>query len=409
MQKRKVVVTGMGLISSIGNSVKEVTQSLFAGESGIDYCPEYREMGMLSQIAGSLPDPIKMISQKKINRFMSKGAAFAYLAMKQAIDDAGLTDDEISDPMTGLIVGTGGGSPMSCVLVADTLRKKGFNRLRPTFVPKCMVSSPSANLDVLFNIKGTSFSLGSACATGAHCVGEAWEKIVYGNQDVMFAGGADEQDWIIASAFDSAGALSRRNDEPKRASRPYDRDRDGFVMASGSGILVLEELNHALSRGAKIYAEIISYTANSDGFDMVKPSGEGAARCMEEAIRSARISRYSIDYINPHGTSTPAGDITELKAIKDIFCGNSNIPPISSTKSLTGHGLGATGAQEIIYSIIMMENSFIPASANIENLDPEAEGYPIVTERLDEYSLNVVMSNSFGFGGTNAVIIMKKF
>jgi 3-oxoacyl-[acyl-carrier-protein] synthase I len=405
--KRRVVVTGMGLISSIGNSVEEVNQSLFEGKSGIGHCLEYEGMGLKSQVAGILPDPLKMISKNKIKRFMSKGSAFAYLSMKQAIDSSGLIGGEISNPMTGLIIGTGGGSPASSDAVAETVRNDGFNKLRSVNVPKCMASSPSANPVTLFGIKGISFSLGSACATGAHCVGEAFDKIAYGKQDIIFAGGADEQDWIIASAFDAARALSRRNDEPQKASRPYDKDRDGFVISSGGGVLVLEELEHAKAWGAKIYAEIIGYAATSDGFSMVEPSGEGAARCMEEAIRLARISRYDIDYINPHGTSTPKGDIKELKAIKEIFGGN--IPPISSTKSLTGHGLGATGVQELIYSIIMMENSFVSASANIENLDPEAEGFPIVTKRLDKYSLNSVMSNSFGFGGTNAVIIMEKF
>jgi 3-oxoacyl-[acyl-carrier-protein] synthase I len=405
--KRRVVVTGRGIMSSIGTSVEAVTDSLFNGKSGIGHCQEYEKMGLGSQVAGKLPNPIEIIGKKKIHRFMSKGAAFAYLSMLQAIEEAGLKDDSISNPRTGLIVGTGGGSPASSDLVAETVRNDGFNKLRAVFVPKCMVSSPSANLATLFGIKGVSFSLGSACATGAHCVGEAFEKIADGKQDIIFSGGADEQDWIIAAAFDATSALSRRNDEPQKASRPYDKDRDGFVISSGAGILVLEELDHALARGAKIYAEIIGYAATSDGFSMVEPSGEGAVRCMEEAIRMARISRYSIGYINPHGTSTPRGDVTELEAIKDVF--GKSIPLISSTKSLTGHGLGATGVQELIYSSIMMEESFISASANIENLDPGAEGYPIVRERIENYPFDIVMSNSFGFGGTNAVIIMEKF
>ncbi|MEA1926142.1 MAG: beta-ketoacyl-ACP synthase II [Patescibacteria group bacterium] len=405
--KRRVVVTGMGLISSIGSSVDEVANALFRGRSGIVFCSEYAEMGMASHIAGNLPDPKEMIGNKRTTRFMSMGAAFAYLAMQQAINDSGLSEKDVSNSRTGLIVGTGGGSPADSVFVADTLRNKGFKKVLPTLVPRCMDSSPSANLSVLFSTKGVSFSIASACATSAHCIGEAWEKIVFGKQEVMFAGGSDEKDWIIASTFDRAGALSRRNDAPERASRPYDKDRDGFVMAGGGGVIVLEELNHALERNGEIHAEIIGYGTTSDGLSMTQPSEKGTARCMRQALEVASLNSKSVNYINTHGTSTPAGDIVELKAIKKVF-GN-NIPFISSTKSMTGHGLGAAGAHELIFSIIMMQRGFIAPSINIENLDTDAKNFPIITETMENYAPEIVMSNSFGFGGTNVTLIVKRY
>lgn len=405
--ERRVVVTGMGLISSIGNSINDVADSLLEGRSGIVLCPEYAEIGMSSCIAGNLPDPKEMIGNKRTIRFMSAGAAFAYLAMQQAINDSDLSKEDISNPQTGLIIGTGGGSPADSVFVADTLRNKGFKKILPTLTPRCMSSSPSANLSVLFKIKGISFSIASACATSAHCIGEAWEKIISGKQDIMFAGGSDEKDWIIASTFDRSGALSRRNDDPKQASRPYDKDRDGFVIAGGGGVIVLEELNHALRRNARIHAEIIGYGASSDGFDMMQPLKEGSVQCMQQALKSAGLSSKSVNYINTHGTSTPVGDIIELQAIKEMF--GSDIPPISSTKSMTGHGLGAAGAHELIFSIIMMQRGFIAPSINIENMDPDAEDFPIVTKTMKNYMPEIIMSNSFGFGGTNAALIIRRY
>ncbi|MCK5027785.1 MAG: hypothetical protein KAS07_05190 [Candidatus Pacebacteria bacterium] len=396
----------MGIISSIGNNVEEVTDSLFDGKSGIVFCPEYKKIGMASQVAGKLIDPFTIID-KKISKFMSRGSGFAYLAMRQAINQAGLEESDISNFRTGAFIGTGGGSPREVVLIADTVRNEGLKKLSTRFVVKTMTSSPTANINTLFKLKGISFSIASACATSAHCIGEAFEKILLGRQNIMFAGGVDETDWITACAFDRMRALStKHNDEPWKASRPYDKDRNGFVIAGGGGIVVLEELEHALGRGAKILAEIIGYGATSDGDDMTRPSGEGGVRCMKQALGTANIDTVDIDYINTHGTSTPVGDIVELESIKKVF--GKNVPFISSTKSLTGHGLGAAGVHEIIYSIVMMREKFLAASHNIETLDPKIE-IPILRKRHDSFFPKAVLSNNFGFGGCNATLIIKPF
>ncbi len=406
--KKRVVVTGIGIISSIGNNVEEVTDSLFEGKSGIIFCPEYKEVGMSSQVAGKLIDPFEVID-KKITKFMSKGSGFAYLAMRQAIDQSGLEESDISNPKTGAFIGTGGGSPKEVVLIADTVRNESLKKLSTRFIVKTMTSSPTANINTLFKLKGISFSIASACATSAHCIGEAFEKVLLGRQDIMFAGGVDETDWVTACAFDRMRALSsNHNDEPERASRPYDKDRNGFVIAGGGGIVVLEELEHALVRGARILAEIVGYGATSDGDDMIRPSGEGGVRCMQQALGTAYMCPADIDYINTHGTSTPVGDIVELESIKKVF--GKNIPIISSTKSLTGHGLGAAGVHEIIYSIIMMRERFLAASHNIETIDPAVETLklPIVRKREDHFTPDVILSNNFGFGGCNATLIVKR-
>ncbi|MCH7941989.1 MAG: beta-ketoacyl-ACP synthase I [Proteobacteria bacterium] len=402
---RRVVVTGMGVICPIGNSLDEVTDALREGRSGIEFCQDYKDHGFRSHVHGSLKVDLDEAIDRKVRRFMGDGAAYNYLAMKQAVEDSGLTDDQVSNERTGMVMGSGGTSTRNLLLSTDTLREKNAKRVGPFMVPKVMSSTNSATLATPFKIKGSSYSISSACSTSAHCIGNAAELIQWGKQDIMFAGGGEELHWTLTLLFDAMPALSSNyNDTPERASRPYDVNRDGFVIAGGGGVLVLEELEHARARGAQIYAELVGYGATSDGFDMVQPSGEGAVRCMRQALGE---SPGPIDYINAHGTSTPVGDTRELEAIKEVF--GSDIPPISSTKSLTGHSQGATGAHEAIYSLLMMKHGFISASANIDDLDPEAEGVPIVTERRDGVRLDRVMSNSFGFGGTNASLAFRRF
>ena len=401
---RRVVITGIGIKSSIGTSQDEVVASLRDGKSGIEYCEEYEKLGFRSHVHGPIRLDLEALIDRKLKRFMGDAAAFAYLAMRDAITDAGLTEESVSDPRIGLIVGSGGGSNKNMVAAADLMREKGARKVGPTLVPRVMGSTCSACLAVAFKIKGVNYSISSACATSAHCIGNAWEIIQGGKQDMIFAGGGDEVHWTGTLLFDSMGALSSKyNDRPLVASRAFDANRDGFVISGGGGILVLEELEHARARNAKIYAEIVGYGATSDGVDMVKPSGEGALRCMQQALATVDTP---VDYINAHATSTPAGDVAELGAIRELFV---NRPPhINSTKSLSGHGLGAAGANEAIFSLLMMKHDFICASANIEMLDPQAEGMPIVRERIDNAGLRTVMSNSFGFGGTNATLVFRK-
>jgi 3-oxoacyl-[acyl-carrier-protein] synthase-1 len=400
---RRVVVTGMGIVSSLGNNQSEVLDSLRQGRSGISFQPEYAEQGLRSHVAGSVRLDALGLIDRKLGRFMANGHAYAWLAMQEAIQDAGLTPDQVSNPRTGLIVGAGGASHSSINDGIQTLHEKGVRRVGPYMVTKAMASGVSACLATGAQIKGVNYSISSACSTSAHCIGNAVEQIQLGKQDVIFAGGGEELHWSLTCMFDAMGALSSKyNDTPELASRAYDANRDGFVIAGGAGMLVLEDLEHAKARGAKIYAELVGYGATSDGYDMVAPSGEGAVRCMQQAMSTVD---GKIDYINSHGTSTPAGDIQELKAMKTTF--GDDMPSVSSTKSLTGHSLGATGAQEAIYSLLMQQNDFICASANIQDLDPEAEGLPVVTERQDGVNLERVMSNSFGFGGTNATLIFK--
>jgi len=401
---KRVVITGLGIISSIGNNASEVLSSLKTGQSGISFNPVYAELGLRCHIDGSINMMVEDKIDRRIRRFMSMSAAYAYIAMQQAINDAELTDKQISNPKTGLIIGSGGASHASIVEAADLLRNRGIRKVGPYRVPQTMGSTVSANLATAFKIKGLSYSISSACATSSHCIGNAYEQILMGNQDIMFAGGAEEVHWTSTMMFDAMGALSTKyNDTPEKASRPYDKDRDGFVYSGGSGVLVLEEYEHAISRGAKIYGEIVGYGASTDGADMVAPSGEGAVRSIQLAMRNIKST---IDYINTHGTSTPAGDIKELEAIKIVF--RNNIPAISSTKSLTGHAQGAAGAHEAIYSLLMMQENFITASANIANLDPAAKNSPIVQQNQENIIINTAMSNSFGFGGTNATLIFSK-
>ncbi|WMS87482.1 beta-ketoacyl-ACP synthase I [Pleionea litopenaei] len=401
---KRVVITGMGVVSCLGNNVEEVTTSLKAGKSGIRFKEIYKEKGLRSQVAGWPDLDIKDHIDRKVVRFMADASGYAYIAMQQAIDDAGLSDELVSNVRTGLITGSGGGSQGTQVEAVQICEEKGVKRVGPYAVPKTMASTTSACLATPFKIKGINYTISSACATSAHCIGNAYEQIMMGKQDIVFAGGGEEEDWRLTLLFDAMGALSSKyNDTPETASRPYDATRDGFVISSGGGILVLEELEHAKARGAKIYAELVGYGATSDGYDMVAPSGEGAVRCMQQALSTVK---GPIDYINTHGTSTPVGDTAELKAIKEVF-GN-EVPQISSTKSLAGHSLGATGVHEAIYSLIMMKDSFIAGSANINELDPDAEGLPIVQEKKDA-SINRVLSNSFGFGGTNACLVFEKF
>jgi len=402
---RRVVVTGMGIVSCLGNDLETVLDSLKQGRSGIKFQPEYKELGFRSQVAGSIDIDLDSLIDRKLRRFMGNAAAYAYIAMKQAVEDSGLSEDQISNVRTGLIAGSGGASSADIVESADILREKGVRRVGPYRVTRTMGSTVSACLATPFKIKGVNYSITSACATSAHCIGNAMEQIQLGKQDVVFAGGGEELHWSLSVMFDAMGALSSKyNDTPEKASRAYDANRDGFVIAGGAGMLVLEELEHAKARGAKIYAELTGYGATSDGYDMVAPSGEGAMRCMQQAMATVD---GPIDYINSHGTSTPAGDIQELKAMKQTF--GDRMPPVSSTKSLTGHSLGATGVQEAIYSILMQQNGFICASANIEDLDPEAEGMPVITKRVDNVDLKRVMSNSFGFGGTNSTLVFEKY
>ncbi len=402
---KRVVVTGMGIVSCIGNDMPTVLEALKAGKSGIRYNPSYEEHGFRSLVSGSVDLDLAEHIDRKSLRFMGDAASFAYIAMDRAIQDSGLSDSEVSNERSGLIVGSGGASTRSVVESADIIRDRGVKKAGAFRVTQTMGSTTSACLATPFKIKGVNYSISSACATSAHCIGNAMELIQLGKQDVVFAGGGEEEHWTLTGLFDAMGALSTKyNDTPEAASRPYDATRDGFVIAGGGGCLVLESLDHAVARGATIYAEIVGYGATSDGYDMVAPSGEGAARCMRQAM--AMTDDAAIDYINSHGTSTPVGDVAELRAVKEVF-GNA-APPISSTKSLTGHSLGATGVQEAIYSLLMMKHGFISGSANVKELDPEAQGMNIAT-RAQEAELNKVMSNSFGFGGTNATLIFQKY
>lgn len=401
---KRVVVTGMGLVSPLGNNKEETLVSLREGRSGISYQEIYKEMGLRSLVAGSIDLDTAELIDRKLLRFMGDAAAFSYIAMKEAIEDSGLGESDVSNPRSGIVAGSGGASAENLVEAADALREKGLRRVGPYRVTRTMGSTVSACLATPFRIKGVNYSITSACSTSAHCIGHAGELIQMGKQDIVFAGGAEEEHWSLSCLFDAMGALSTGfNDTPQRASRAYDRDRDGFVISGGAGFLVMEEMEHAVARGAKIYAELVGYAATSDGYDMVAPSGEGGQRAMELALSTMG---GPVDYINAHGTSTPLGDIPEIDAIRKVFGGN--IPKISSTKSLSGHSLGAAGAHEAIYSLLMLDNDFICASANIENLDPEVGEVPIVRERIDDAGLKIVMSNSFGFGGTNAVLAFQK-
>ncbi len=401
---QRVVVTGIGIVSCLGNDAAAVKASLLAGKSGISHNEAQVEAGMRSHVAGKPDIDLSEHIDRKQWRFMGDAAGYAYLSMQQAIADAGLTPEQVSHPRTGIIAGSGGASSASQVEAADIMRDRGLRRVGPYRVTQTMGSTVSACLATPFAIKGVNYSISSACSTSAHCIGNAMEQIQLGKQDVVFAGGGEELHWSMSCLFDAMGALSTKyNDTPERASRAYDEDRDGFVIAGGGGMLVLESLEHAQARGAKIYAELVGYGATSDGYDMVAPSGEGAVRCMQQALA---MSPGSIDYVNAHGTSTPAGDIQELKAVREVF--GTEGPWIGSTKSLSGHSLGAAGVQEAIYSLLMLQSGFIAASANIDNLDPGAEGMRIVRERQDNVQLNRVMSNSFGFGGTNATLIFQR-
>ena len=400
---RRVVVTGMGIVSCIGNNTQEVLANLREGKSGITKSEEHVELGFRSQVYGKPSLDPEDYLEKKERRFMGMGAAWNYISMVQAIEDAGLEEKEIINEKTGLIMGSGGPSTKTLIESADIARTKGPRRVGPFAVPKAMSSTNSATLATPFGIKGVNYSISSACATSAHCIGNAYELIQYGKQDTMFAGGGEELNWALSVLFDAMGAMSSKyNETPSTSSRAYDRDRDGFVIAGGAGVLILEEMEKAKARGAKIYAELTGYGATSDGHDMVQPSGEGAARCMKMAMQDLD---GQIDYINPHATSTPIGDEKEIEAIREVF-GN-DIPPLSATKSLSGHSLGAAGVQEAIYSILMMNNGFITKSANIENIDPNFEDLPIPQKRLDNVDLNYILSNSFGFGGTNASLVFK--
>lgn len=402
---RRVVVTGLGIVSCIGNNKSEVIESLKTGKSGIEYCEKYAELGFRSHVHGSIKLDIEEELDRKTRRFLGDGAAYNYIAMQQAIEDSGLEETDVSNERTGIIMGSGGPSTKNLLWSWDTLREKSAKRVGPYMVPRTMASTNSATLATPFHIKGVNYTITSACATSTHCIGSATEQIQFGKQDIVFAGGGEELDWTMTLLFDAMPALSSKyNDTPQRASRPYDVNRDGFVIAGGGGVVVLEELEHALARGAKIYGEVVGYAATSDGHDMVQPSSEGAIRCMRLALSGLNDP---VGYINTHGTSTPVGDISELKAIKEVF--GDDVPKISSTKSLTGHSLGATGVHEAIYSLLMMENRFISASANIEEIDPEAAAFPIVQEREDDVDLDVVVSNSFGFGGTNGTLVFRRF
>jgi 3-oxoacyl-[acyl-carrier-protein] synthase-1 len=403
---KRVVVTGLGIVSSIGNNQQEVVESLKNGRSGIVFSEIYKEMGLRSQVEGAIKIELDNLIDRKVRRFMGDGAAFNYVAMQQAIDDSGLEESEISNFRTGLVMGSGGPSTANVVEAADILREKGVKQVGPYRVPRTMSSTNTACLATPFKIKGVNYSITSACATSAHCIGHAMELIQMGKQDVVFAGGGEEVHWTMSVLFDAMGAMSSKyNDAPTTASRPYDESRDGFVISGGGGVLVIEELEHAKARGAKIYAELVGYGATSDGYDMVQPSGEGAVRCMQQAMATAD---GKIDYVNAHGTSTPVGDTKELEALRAVF-GGETVPWVSSTKSLTGHALGAAGVNEAIYSLLMMQNNFLSASANITNLDAGAAGIPIVRERQDNVTLNTIMSNSFGFGGTNATLIFQRY
>lgn len=409
---RRVVVTGMGIVCSIGNNKAEVLDSLQQGRSGITFQPEYAKQGLRSHVAGSVKLDVEPLIDRKLMRFMANGHAYAWIAMQEAIADAGLPEDMVSHLRTGLIVGAGGASHESISNGIDTLRDKGVRRVGPYMVTKAMASGVSACLATGAKIKGVNYSISSACATSAHCIGAGAEQIQMGKQDIVFAGGAEEEHWTLSFMFDAMGALSSKyNDTPDKASRTYDTERDGFVISGGGGIVVLEEYEHAKARGAKIYAELVGYGATSDGYDMVAPSGEGAMRCMRIALLDANGKDVGpVDYINTHGTSTPVGDVKEIEAIRAVFGDQSHgaVPYIASTKSLTGHALGAAGVNEAIYTLLMMENNFIAASANINTLDAAAEGLPIVRQRLDNVIIQTALSNSFGFGGTNASLTFSR-
>jgi len=402
---RRVVITGMGIVSSLGSDANAVSESLKAGKSGISFVEAYKEKGFRSHVAGVPQINLEEHIDRKARRFMGDAAAFAYVSMQQAIDDAGLTEEEVSNPRTGLIMGSGGASTKNVDEAINLLNTKGIRRVGPYMVPRTMSSTVSAGLATPYKIKGVNYSITSACATSSHCIGNAMELIQLGKQDRVFAGGGEEEHWSLTMMFDAMGALStKRNDAPETASRAYDADRDGFVIAGGGGAVVVEALDVALARGAKIYAELVGYGATSDGYDMVAPSGEGATRCMQMALENVD---EPIDYINAHGTSTPVGDMAELKAVKAVF--GDDTPPIGSTKSLSGHSLGAAGVQEAIYCLLMMKDNFITVSANIDHLDEAAEGVNIVQKTQTDVLLNTVMSNSFGFGGTNATLVMKRY
>ena len=401
---KRVVVTGIGIVSCLGNNQNEVYDSLINSKSGISFAEEYKEHNLKSNVHGKPNIKLEDHVDRKALRFMGNGSAYNYVAMKEAITDSGLEDKDISNVDSGMVMGSGGPSIENVILAADKTREKNPKKMGPFIVPRTMASTASATLAVPFKIKGVNYTISSACATSGHCIGNAMELIQFGKQKIIFAGGSDEIHFAMTAMFDAMTALSSKyNDNPQKASRPYDKTRDGFVIAGGAGVLVLEELEHAKARGAKIYAELIGYGATSDGFDMVAPSGEGATRCMNLALKT---TRNKIDYINTHGTSTPVGDITELKAIKDAF--KDKIPKISSTKSLSGHPLGAASVHEAIYSLIMMKNNFIAASCNVNEMDESAQKFPIVTKVEKDVKLNSVMSNSFGFGGTNATLIFEK-
>lgn len=406
---RRVVITGLGIVSCIGNNKAEVLESLKNGKSGITAAPEYAEHGFRSQVHGKPEINVEDHIDRKLIRFMGNGAAYNYIAMQEAVEDSGLSEEQVSNERAGIIMGSGGPSTANLLQAANiTLEKGSPKRMGPYMVTRCMSSTNSACLATPFKIKGVNYSISSACATSAHCIGNGAEMIQWGKQDVIFAGGGEELDWLLSSLFDAMGAMSSKyNDTPEKASRAYDANRDGFVIAGGAGVVVLEELEHALARGAKIYAEVTGYGATSDGHDMVAPSGEGGMRSMKKALEDVD---GEVTYINTHGTSTPAGDITELEGIREAFSDrNQELPPVSSTKSLTGHSLGATGVQEAIYSLLMMENDFIVGSANIETLDENVNGYPVAQQRIDNVKHDTILSNSFGFGGTNATLAMTKY
>ena len=407
---RRVVITGIGIVSSIGNNADEVRQSLYDGRSGIVAAPDFAELGFRSQIKGSVDIDLAELIDRKQMRFMGEGAAYAVVAMQQAVADSGLTEAEISHPRTGLIAGSGGPSTANMLTAFDTTREKGPKRVGPYMVPRCMSSTVSACIATFFKIKGVNYSLSSACSTSAHCITAGVDAIRYGMQDVVFAGGGEELHWTLSVLFDAMGAMSSQyNDTPEKASRAYDANRDGFVIAGGGGMVVLEDYERAKARGAKIYAEIVGYGANSDGYDMVAPSGEGAVRCMNLALDGFDGPLdMPIDYINAHGTSTPVGDVKELDAVREVFTPKGYLPVVTSTKSLTGHSLGATGVQEAIYTLLMMQHNFIAASANIEEPDPAIGEIPIPQTRMDNTTINLALSNSFGFGGTNATLALAR-
>ena len=408
---RRVAITGIGIVSSIGNNVSEVTNSLRNGTSGIVAAPEYTELGFRSQVHGTVKLDVADHVDRNQLRFMGEGAAYAVLAMEQAIADAGLEDHQVSNERSGLVAGSGGPSTANLLAAFDITREKGPKRIGPYMVPRCMSSTVSACIATFFKIRGINYSISSACSTSAHCITAGADAIRSGSQDIVFAGGGEELHWTLSVLFDAMGAMSSKyNDTPELASRPYDADRDGFVIAGGGGMVVLEDMDHAVARGAKIYAELVGYGANSDGADMVAPSGEGAVRCMELALAGFDGNKLTdrVDYINAHGTSTPVGDVKELDAVRTVFGPRGHLPVVTSTKSLTGHSLGATGVQEAIYTIIMMQNKFIAASANIHTPDLAIGDIPVAQTRMDDFSINLALSNSFGFGGTNATLALRK-